>query len=286
MTRSISYAFALTALATLLGAASLNNNGKEGRTGSPGELTCRDGCHNTFALNSGEGSVVLSSANMVNWQYVPGTTYQMSLTVSLATSNKFGMGLEALTDELSNGGTLVITDAASTQIKNHTISGVVRRNVVHTNGGGLGTGSKTFNFNWVAPSTDEGPITFYFAGNATNSGNNSSGDRIYVSSQVVNPASTVSVADIEEAMASFRVQPNPFMDQVTIDYSTSGSGPALVSVYDVRGSLLQQLDLGTRAAGRYTERIEALDALPDGVLFIHLTVDGTTRIQRAVKQAR
>ena len=42
----------------------LSDNGKAGYTGSSGETKCNN-CHNSYALNSGGGSVVLSS-DMVN----------------------------------------------------------------------------------------------------------------------------------------------------------------------------------------------------------------------------
>ena len=277
---------ALVALATLVSAVSLNNNGKEGRTGSPGELTCRDGCHNSFELNSGGGSVTLSSANLTNWQYVPGTTYQMSVTVALSSSNKFGIGLEALSDQNVDAGTLVITDPSSTQIKNHSIGGTIRRNVVHTSNGGLGSGTKTFNFDWVAPATDIGPVTFYFAGNATNSNNTMSGDRIYTGTQVVTPASTVSVAEIDALLEGLSVSPNPFTDRFLLEYTAKEGGTPLLQVMDVTGRLLHSSPLASRGPGRHQETVEGLDHLPEGVLFLHLTVDGRTQVKRLVRAAQ
>ncbi|MFZ7152959.1 MAG: hypothetical protein ACO1HP_04225, partial [Bacteroidota bacterium] len=61
-------------------AETASDNGKAGYTGSPNELLCDD-CHDAYTINTGGGSVVLSSANMNNWEYVPGQTYNMTLTV-------------------------------------------------------------------------------------------------------------------------------------------------------------------------------------------------------------
>jgi len=285
MIRTVPYVTAAAALAILFGSASLNSNGKEGRTGSPGELTCRDGCHNTFPLNSGEGSISIAS-NMADWQYVPGTTYQMSVTVALPSSSKFGVGLEALSDANVDAGTLVITDPSSTQIKNHSISGSIRRNVVHTTNGGLGSGSKTFTFDWVAPPSDIGPVTFYFAGNASNSGNNMSGDRIYTGTQVATPSSTVSVAELEALVEGLEVSPNPFADRFTMHYNAPEGGVAELRIMDVSGRLLHSATLAPASPGRHTAHVEGLDLLPEGVLFVHLTLNGRTQVKRVVRAAR
>jgi hypothetical protein len=55
--------------------------GIAGRTGSPGESTCQS-CHSDFALNSGPGTISISNFGMNNWQYVPGQTYPITVTVS------------------------------------------------------------------------------------------------------------------------------------------------------------------------------------------------------------
>lgn len=43
-------------------------NGKAGVAGGPNEETCANsGCHDTYTLNSGTGSVTISSSNMTDW---------------------------------------------------------------------------------------------------------------------------------------------------------------------------------------------------------------------------
>ena len=86
-------------------AETASDNGKAGYTGSPNELLCDD-CHDAYTINTGGGSVVLSSANMNNWEYVPGQTYNMTLTVARSGSPLFGLGLEALDASNANAGTL------------------------------------------------------------------------------------------------------------------------------------------------------------------------------------
>lgn len=83
---------------------------------------------------------------MTNWEYLPNTTYNMSVTVARSSNGLFGVAIEALDATNANAGTLNITDAVSTQIKSRTVSGVSRRNVVHQLNGGATSGSKEFDF--------------------------------------------------------------------------------------------------------------------------------------------
>lgn len=172
--------------ATLL-AESMSSTGIAGRTGAPGETNCT-ACHSGNPLNASGGSVTFGNPNMPGNVYTPGQTYNMSVTVARTGFNRFGIGIGALTSSNQNGGTLNITDPASTQIKSATISGVSRRNVVHTSGGGNGTGTKTFNFSWTAPPIGTGNVTFYFAGNAVNANGATTGDYVYTGSVVLTEA--------------------------------------------------------------------------------------------------
>lgn len=173
----------------------MSDNGKAGATGSPSESNCTN-CHGDFSLNSGGGSVTISSTNLTGWQYTPGVTYHMTVTVAKSGNPLFGVGVECLTSGNQNAGTLIITDAASTQIKTATISGVSRRNVVHQLNGGLSSGSKSFNFDWTAPTAGTGTVTFYFAGLAGNNDGNEGGDYVYTGSRTVTEASTVSTLSL------------------------------------------------------------------------------------------
>ncbi len=175
-------------LLVVLTGSMMDDNGKAGRTGSPNENPCTTSCHNTYALNSGPGSISIQSQGMTNFVYTPGQVYAMSVTVSQTGVGLFGVGIEALTSTNNNAGTLTITDAASTQIKTATVSGISRRNIVHKLNGGLSSNSKVFNFSWTAPAAGTGNVTFYFAGNASNSSGTDAGDYIYTGSQVITEA--------------------------------------------------------------------------------------------------
>ena len=114
---------------TFFSSEKMSDNGRAGKTGSPGELFCTE-CHNSFAINSGGGSISLQSPGTPTFEYTPGITYNMSVTVAHATINLFGVGIEALTASNNNAGTLNITDAVSTQIKNALVMSVRQNKLI------------------------------------------------------------------------------------------------------------------------------------------------------------
>ncbi len=192
----------------------LDKDGKAARTGSPGEFDCT-GCHTSFPVNSGPGSISISSPNLTNWQYVPGQVYQIDVTVAQSGVGLFGFGFEALrTSNNTNGGTLSITNSTQTSLKSASVSGSSRTNVVHKLNGGLSANTHTFSFNWTAPATNIGNIRFWTAGNAANNNNDSINDYIYKTSQLVTP---LSVGLNENSQASdLQTYPNPAKEQFTV----------------------------------------------------------------------
>ncbi|MBL0105205.1 MAG: T9SS type A sorting domain-containing protein [Bacteroidetes bacterium] len=170
------------ALIVFFASAIMSDNGRAGRTGSPGEATCTD-CHADYNENDGVGSISISG--ITGGTYTPGTTYNMSITVSRSGSTVFGLGCEVLTASNTNAGTLVITNSAQTQLKSATVSSVSRQSVVHQLDGGFTSNSHTFNFNWTAPAAGTGPVTFYYSSIAGNHDGNESGDYVYTSSMAL-----------------------------------------------------------------------------------------------------
>lgn len=78
----------------IFSAAYATDAGKSGATGAPGEVNCTQ-CHADFPINSGGGSVSVTS-NIPGWTYTPGQTYTINVTVSQTGQTLFGWGLVAL----------------------------------------------------------------------------------------------------------------------------------------------------------------------------------------------
>ena len=154
------------------------NGAPTGKTGAPGENDCTQ-CH-SGSVN--DGSLVSNlSFSGVN-EYSPGSTYNLTLNIQNGAA-KNGFQLVALDSATaSNAGTLIVTDAIKTQLS----SGSGRTYLNHRNSGTI---FSSWSFDWTAPSTNVGPVTFYYAYNVTNNAWNTGGDQIYLANFTVYPSS-------------------------------------------------------------------------------------------------
>lgn len=257
----------VTALFTTLTAELLSDNGRAGNTGSPGELTCNTNqCHNSFTLNSGTGSVSATST-MNNWTYDPLTSYTITVKVAKASIHLFGFAAEILTSANANAGNLVVYDATRTQIKTATISGVSRRAMTHKLNGGASQDSMLFIFNWTSPDTTAGPVTLYYAGNASNADTHATGDYIYTGSQIITPSSGNKVNEISQ-VDPFTVTPNPASTNFGIHFTMLKNENVLVKLYSMNGSLSYELLSGEFPAGPTNETIQLPSQIAGGLYIL------------------
>ncbi|MBI3651857.1 MAG: hypothetical protein HY231_12625 [Acidobacteria bacterium] len=161
-------------------------------TGAPGDIGTCVNCHDTYVnANVGPGSIALSG---LPTQYQAGQQYTLTVTVQQAARSKYGFQLTAIDGNGNRAGTLAAL-GSDTQVISPTGSGG-RQYLEHTQQGTNPTtsNSRSWQVSWTAPSTDVGPVTLYFAGNAANGNGNNQGDYIYNSSRVVDsPTSVVSI---------------------------------------------------------------------------------------------
>lgn len=275
---------ALIAVAGVLSAFDIqDNNGKAGRTGSPNESTCNVSCHTGFPLNDGTGSITITSPDLINWEYMPGDTYNISVTVARTGNSLFGVDVECLTgaSPAQNAGTLLITNTTETQIKVITVNTVLRRNVVHKLNGGVGTDSKTFSFKWIAPATNVGTVTFYASGNAANGNNQDTGDHIYTTSQAVAISPSAGVAEHPSA-ATFSLYPNPAHDQVNVNFTAASGDAVNVTLYSLNGQEVTSLFNGTGDGIEHNVQLSLPSDLAPGVYLVRVTEGTTAATQRVI----
>lgn len=253
----------------LFTSAFMSDNGRAGATGAPGETTCNTtNCHNTYASNSGGGSITATSS-MNNWTYDPLATYTFSVKVARTGNHLFGVGVGILTAVNNNGGTLNITDPMHTQIKTRTISGVTRRNVVHTLNGGSSQDSMIFTFSWTAPDTTAGPLTMYFAGDATNANGQPSGDYVYTGNQVISPSSGNAISEVSYTNP-LNIYPNPASDFINVQFNLPKSENVEIKLYDLAGRMSWSLTKNELSAGENNIIVKLPENLSKGIYMIRL----------------
>ncbi len=175
-------------LAAIFGLLLSNNSGTQpvhafsagppaGYTGAPNEEpeACAE-CH--VPADAGTGQISINAPQT----YVPGQTYQITVTHTNTdlTRLRWGFQLTALDTSDEQAGNLQSTDGF-TQVLNNQGPGLARQYIEHTSAGtfqGQQNGA-SWTFNWTAPPTDIGFITFYAAGNQANNDDNTSGDYVY-----------------------------------------------------------------------------------------------------------
>ena len=215
----------------------------DGVTGAPGQGTCVQ-CHTSFPLNSGNGAFSISGPD----EYESGQVYPITVTLQDPGQQRWGFEITPL-----DKGTIQITDATNTQ---SSFSGG-NRYVKHTSTGthdNTPDGPTSWTFNWTAPSIDEGEVTFYAAGNASNSGDGNNGDYIYTAQFVTQPSTALTprVEPLDFALLS--VTPNPFNPSAEIRYRLDTEGEARLEVYDLGGRLVSRLSEGRQSAGEHAAR--------------------------------
>ncbi len=181
-----------------------------GYTGAPLEEpeACAE-CH--VPTSQGLGQLTITAPQT----YIPGQTYQIIVkhTSPDPTRVRWGFELTALDTSDEKAGTLSPIDD-STQIIDNAGPGLARQYIEHTP---VGTYTGTQNtvswiFNWTAPPTDIGFVTFYAAGNQANNDGNTSGDFIYKTFVAAAPASATPDYAVSITPASKTVVPGSSAD--------------------------------------------------------------------------
>jgi hypothetical protein len=273
----------------------VDSNGKLGNAGSPGEFTCSEaGCHGAGDGNSttgglpdngGPGSITLTTnpAFAAGNQYVPGTTYSVTITVSETGKSLFGFSFEALDNSGSTNtsvnnavGTVTITDGVHTRVGQPFGTGRVA--VTHQAHGGAFANSATFNFNWTAPAS--GIVNLYYDGNADNGdGLADAQDNVYSHTLQISPAPATGIAPLTEPALALEVFPNPANDLFTVRFRMSISHTIDLRLYSLEGKFIKILSSKEAGAGLFSESYST-KGLAKGFYLIKIVSNGVTATQR------
>lgn len=148
----------------------------EGYTGSVSDSqnTCTQ-CHQSTNVSPSQNST-LEIINNVGQYYIPGETYDFTITVNANWSTKFGF-LACFENE--NGekiGDIIINNPSQTQLTNN------GNYITHTNSGTIGQGSNQWQFSWQAPLSIQGSISLYVSSVVANSNGINTGDEVLTNS--------------------------------------------------------------------------------------------------------
>jgi Secretion system C-terminal sorting domain/Reeler domain len=270
MNKIVNLTFWLTTGLVVLGSFTMDDeDGKAGHVGSSGEQTCaKSTCHDSFALNSGPGTLEITSSSqeIMSGMYTPGQTYTIEVTIAQSNIGLFGFALEALNSTNNNAGTL--TPGTGSQIKQAMVSGVQRKSVTHTQNSGNANNSKTWSFSWTAPTGNSATaVTFYCAADATNEDDEETGDYVYTSMLELSPI--VSTEEISINESSLVISPNPTDHYLTIRYDMLKHDKVFGRLYNSQGQLVQLLFAENNGVGQQSKNFD-LGNLAAGIYVLHL----------------
>lgn len=158
-------------------------------------------CHMGTA-NSGGGSLSFSGIE----GYAPGQTYTITVNVNDETSTKRGFQAIILNDNNEPAGTLKPLTG------NELFSSAGNSYVQHASPNSNGA----FTFEWQAPATNQGELTMYASGNASNGDKSVSGDKIYTNSMKLSALTSLEQAP---SAALVSLYPNPSTGHVLLNLS-------------------------------------------------------------------
>lgn len=249
-----------------------SSGGIVGRTGSPGQTGC-NGCHG----GGGGTTAVTITANpaFVANKFIPGQTYTVSVTVSNASFSNFGFGCEILTPSNTNAGNMT-TALPGVFFAN---SGA-RKNAIHS-GIKTGSGSATFQFVWVAPTS--GTATIYAAGNAVNATGGTAGDTPGLGSLALSPDLSSGITEAQStSFSGISIFPNPIADQFKVNYNLLEDGEVKAAIYDLQGKLVAELFTENQSTGFHSQQLDLPENCNGGVYFLKLAQEGKKELQRII----
>jgi hypothetical protein len=238
-----------------------------GKTGAPGEGDCT-GCHSGSVQNGQtENTLLIAEGFTPVSSYLPGTTYNVSLTMNSTPAKK---GFEAIViDDVNEamagtfatitGGGVQILSSGSKQYASHTSTSNTSAN-------------NAWLWSWTAPSSDVGGVTFYVATNKANNNGATSGDVIYLSSHKLNSSAGIAVKESVE-QASFEVGYAPKENMVHMTFSTLSKAKLAFNLVDLQGKSVFYYDMGETNIGVNEEKVTLPSNLDKGIYMVHLFIN-------------
>jgi hypothetical protein len=245
-------------------------------SGSPTDVeTCaKSGCHAGTA--SAQDNMITS--NIPTAGYIPGQTYTINVSVSQAGISKFGFSISPQSSSGAVLGSLVISNTTETQLKN-----VVHQYVTHTTAGNAGTGSKTWSFDWIAPTVGTGAVPFYAAVNVANGNGNASGDQIFTDVYTVEEDITTRIQPNMNDV-DFAVFPNPVEgNSAQVSFNANASSTSRIRVMSLNGTVVNEINHNATSNGNQ-HAVLSLENLAKGVYFVEVQNILGTKMTRIIRR--
>jgi hypothetical protein len=239
----------------------LNSGGAAaGKTGATGEGNCTS-CHSGATQDgSNENILTVTNGASVVTEYVPGSSYTVSLTM-LSNPSKKGFQATALTSAGVMAGNFTVGT-------NTSVNGTAKKYANHTSSSNTSAVS-SWNWIWTAPATDEGDVTFFVASNKANNNGGTGGDVIYLSQHTLSAASTAGIKETKE-MNPFSARYSSESNQLIVNFESLTSELTSINIVDMSGRSVYFMESGVSQIGENTEKLTLPTEIKSGVYVVHL----------------
>jgi hypothetical protein len=267
-------AFSLMIFQTLSRSQYAHSNSSGGPQGNSGDP--KGGNNNCTGCHSGSAAATVAdwiSSDIPSSGYVPGTTYAITATASEQGRSKFGFQISPQNSSGVVLGTLINKSAQTKLVGSNNY-------ITHTASGLSGTDSKTWTFDWTAPQAGSGAVTFYGAFNASNNANNTSGDKIYLSTLQVQEALFLGLSENVISPNEFKLFPNPANSDFSVQLYLEHAGTVQIRIFDQAGKMQELILEENQPAGAFRASFDIGGRFSPGVYFVHAEANGRAYTQR------
>ncbi len=248
-----------------------------GATNSPfdGASCAYPGCHSTHPLQSPKPWI---SSNVPPAGYSPDTIYTFTAKAVYIGKTSFGFEISPQTVSGSPLGTLIVSNATTTQIT--TFSGL--QYIEQTQNGYVGTDSVVWSFKWKAPIRGTGSVTFYGCFNCGQGNSSSANTYVYPATLVIPENTLAGISNLESESTAFSVFPNPVKEQANISYNLKKTTNVQINLYGIDGRKICALLNTMVNEGEHTQSLSIPAGTARGIYLIQLTTNGQSTTQRII----
>lgn len=257
-----------------------------GSVGDPvTNLSCaQTDCHNGPAQPITTGlslfatqGLSLDTALDANFAYEPGKTYNINFRIN-DIAERYGFQIVALDAANEKAGEMTVTDNLHTRIKTSPPTGT-RQYMGH-----LGANTwKNWQFQWTAPASGTGAVTFYYAYNLADDDDEPIGDTIYKGTTTIQQGGGVGINEIYGKLNNLEVFPNPVTSEFGLSFHVINTQNITARLYTLEGKLISELVNEQLSSGMFKRNFDVA-SLTQGIYMVKLDVGGSTIVKKIVKQ--
>ena len=228
-------------------------------------------CH-SGSVNSGNGSIQFLGLPTF---YIPGETYPIEVLVNGSNNRGFGFQAAVMKEDIFAGSFLINSNSNYSEINGDYIQQSSRNP------------EGSWVFDWIAPSSDIGEITFSASGLAARGSSGYSGDDVYITEVSISaqPLSINTPIESNNFMLHNNY-PNPFNPSTFIKYELKEESFVELNIFDLSGNSIRSLVKKVQSPGYKTIQWNAMNnmgrTVPTGTYIYRISSNGKTQYKKMV----